>query len=122
MAVGKPALRLNWTTPESDQPIIRYQVTYRRVEDYIWMAIFTSSVSLILGNLSAGTRYEIRIRATSDIGFGSYGESITMETYSGKIIMHFNYPQCIQCVMIRLASLYWTINKLTIGHMHSTNA
>ena len=93
VVAGKPALRLNWTTPDSERSIIRYQIAYRQIERYIWMTTFSSPISLNLENLSAGTRYEIRIRANSDVGFGSYGETITLETYSGNIIMHFNYPQ-----------------------------
>jgi hypothetical protein len=82
VVAGKPALRLNWTTPDSERSIIRYQIAYRQIETYIWMTTFSSSISLNLENLSAGTRYEIRIRANSDVGFGSYGETITLETYS----------------------------------------
>ena len=70
---GKPALRVTWTTPQSDGPISQYHVEYR--SGMKWRAAMpvspSSTTTTLLEGLAAGTVYEVRIRAVSAIGNGT---------------------------------------------------
>ena len=44
-----------------------------------------TSTSTSLENLSAGTSYQVRVRAVSDIGVGSFSEIRAFTTYRGEI-------------------------------------
>ena len=68
---GRPALRVTWTAPLSDLPIIKYQVQYR-MNGVSWSTKNVTSTSTTLENLSAGGSYQVSVRAVSDIGVGSY--------------------------------------------------
>ena len=69
----KPALRVTWTTPQSDVTISQYQVQYKKTNTD-WRAANPvspdSTTSTLLEALDAGTVYEVRIRAVSAIGNG----------------------------------------------------
>ena len=71
---GKPALRVTWTTPQSDVTVSQYQVEYRNGTN--WRAANPvspgSATSTLLEALDAGTVYEVRIRAVSAIGNGTW--------------------------------------------------
>ena len=75
--LGKPALRVTWTTPQSDLPISEYQVEYMR-SGTNWRAANPvspdSATFTFLEALDAGTMYEVRIRAVSVIGNGAWSE------------------------------------------------
>ena len=79
---GRPALRVTWTAPSSERPITKYQVQYG-IQGTFWSTKNVSSRSITLEGLSAGTVYDIRVRAVSDVGAGQYGRKSTKTTYRG---------------------------------------
>ena len=80
---GRPALRVTWTAPSSDRPITKYQVQYKTSGSTSWSTKDVTSTSTTLENLSAGSSYQIRVRAVSDVGSGPYSEIRTITTYQG---------------------------------------
>jgi len=85
---GKPALSVTWTTPQSDVPISQYQVEYRR-SGTNWRAASPvspgSTTSTLLEALDAGTVYEVRIRAVSAIGSGTWSRVESETTYKSEL-------------------------------------
>ena len=94
----KPALRVTWTTPQSDVPISQYQVEYRR-SGTNWRAASPvspgSTTSTLLEALDAGTVYEVRIRAVSAIGNGTWSEVQAEVTYMGELCSEFKLVEMI---------------------------
>ena len=86
--LGKPALRVTWTTPQSDVPISQYQVEYRR-SGTNWRTANPvspgSTTSTLLEALDAGTVYEVRIRAVSVIGNGTWSRVESEVTYMSEL-------------------------------------
>ena len=86
--LGKPALSVTWTTPQSDVPISQYQVEYRR-SGTNWRAASPvspgSTTSTLLEALDAGTVYEVHIRAVSAIGNGRWSEVELETTYKSEL-------------------------------------
>ena len=80
---GKPVLTVTWTTPQSDRPITKYQVQYRRSGTTSWSTKDVTSRSITLENLPAGTSYQVRVRAVSDVGAGPYSNVGTQITPRG---------------------------------------
>ena len=72
---GRPVLSVTWITPQSDVTISQYQVQYKK-RSTDWRAANLvspgSTTSTLLEALDAGTVYEVRIRAVSAIGNGSW--------------------------------------------------
>ena len=84
---GKPALSVTWTTPQSDVTISQYQVEYRRSGTNWTAANFVSpdsTTSTLLEALDAGTVYEVRIRAVSGIGNGTWSRVEPETTYNSE--------------------------------------
>ena len=86
---GKPALRVTWTTPQSDVTISEYQVEYKnRSTDWRRAAKLVSHESAkftLVEVLDAGTVYEVRIRAVSAIGNGTWSEVESETTYMSEL-------------------------------------
>ena len=82
---GKPTIRVTWNAPSSDRPITKYRVQYRISGSTSWRGMDASSTSTTLENLSAGTSYQVQVRAVSVIGVGSYSEIRTITTYRGEV-------------------------------------
>ena len=86
--LGSPALRVNWTTPQSDVPISQYQVQYRRNVTSSWnsaIQIPSSNISYKIQHLDAGSEYLVRVRAVSVIGNGNWSEVQSKTTYSSEL-------------------------------------
>ena len=85
---GKPALRVTWTTPQSDVTISQYQVEYRG-SGTNWRAVSPvspgSATSTLLETLDAGTVYEVRIRTVSAIGNGTWSRVESETTYTSEL-------------------------------------
>ena len=79
---GRPALTVTWTAPQSDRPITKYQVQYRR-SGTAWHTKDVLSTSTTLVYLVAGTSYQVQVRAVSDVGAGPYSELGTQITHRG---------------------------------------
>ena len=90
---GKPALRVTWNTPQSDVPISLYQVEYRR-NGTNWRAANPvssgSATSTLLEALDAGTVYEVRMKAVSAIGNGTWSRVESETTYKSELCSEFN--------------------------------
>ena len=80
---GRPALEVTWTKPSSERTITKYQVQYRRSGTTSWSTKDVTSTSTTLENLSAGTSYQVRVGAVSDVGSGQFSEIRTITTYRG---------------------------------------
>ena len=90
---GAPALRVTWTTPQSDVTITQYTVQYRRSATAIWGSQLTVSgsppvTSAILTGLDNGTEYIVRVRAVSAVGDGMWSLTQTERTYMCEIICY----------------------------------
>ena len=85
VSFGKPALRVTWTTPQSDVAISQYQLQYRRIRTTLWIAVNLapsgSNMSTVLEALDTGTTYQVRIRAVSAIGNGTWSRVESETTY-----------------------------------------
>ena len=96
--LGKPALRVTWTTPQSDEPISQYHVEYRR-SGTNWRAANLVSpgsiTSTLLEALDAGTVYEVRMRAVSAIGNGTWSRVESETTYKSELSSEFKLLESI---------------------------
>ena len=98
MQQGSPALVVTWTAPQTDVNISVYQVQYRRSESILWGSQVTISgscpancTSTVLTGLDAGTEYNVRVRAVSELGAGEWSVEQTERTcYISEVscIMH----------------------------------
>ena len=90
---GSPALGVTWIEPSSERTITKYQVQYGTTGASEWSTKDVTSRSTTLENLSAGTSYEVQVRAVSDVGSGPYSLIRTNTTYRGmnSIAIIFTY-------------------------------
>ena len=104
MENGTSALRVTWTTPQSDLTISQYQVQYSRRGTNSWNSATPLSgsppaTSTILTGLDAGTEYSIRVRALSELGAGMWSVEQTERTFYSECI----HAQSLQSVAFALA-------------------
>ena len=87
MTTNQPSLNVGWTAPQSDRTIQYYQVDYRVSGSTTWSRASPNptSTSTTLENLQLGTTYEVRVRAVSDIGNGTWSDTISETTVNGEI-------------------------------------
>ena len=93
---GKPALTVTWTAPQSDVTISQYQVEYRRSGTKVNPVPSGSATSTFLEALDAGTVYEVRIRAVSAIGRGTWSREESEGTYMGELCSEFKLVEMIK--------------------------
>ena len=96
---GRPALGVTWTAPSSERNITKYKVQYRRSGSTSWSTKDVTSTSTTLENLSAGTSYQVHVRAVSDVGVGPFSVERAITTYQGAysitiIYLYFNDHEC----------------------------
>ena len=79
MKEEKSALWVNWTAPQSELPILQYEVQYRKVRSRAsaWVSALriTGSppqTSTYLKGLFTDTSYLVRVRAASAVGYGNW--------------------------------------------------
>ena len=105
---GKPALRVTWTTPQSGLTISQYQVQYKkRSTDWRAAANLVSpgtTTSTILEALDAGTVYEVRIRAVSAIGNGTWSRVESETTYKSELSSEV---KLLESTNTELMGYYW---------------
>ena len=82
---GRPTLRVNWTAPQSEVPISRYEVQHRKNGTTFWGSMFTiygspPQTSTLLTGLEPGTEYNVRVRAVSTVGNGRWSVAQTGKT------------------------------------------
>ena len=85
VSLGKPALRVTWTTPQSDMAISQYQLQYKNIGPTLWRAVspisLGSTKSTLLEALDVGTAYQVRIRAVSAAGNGTWSRVESETTF-----------------------------------------
>ena len=83
---NQPSLSISWTAPQSDHTIEYYQVDYRVRDSTTWSTVSPNptTTSTTLENLQLGTTYEVRVRAVSDIGSGTWSDTSSRTTVDGK--------------------------------------
>ena len=98
---GKPALRVTWTTLQSDVTISQHQVEYRRKRNN-WRAaesVFLGpTTSTLLEALDAGTVYKVRVRAVSAIGNGTWSRVESETTYTSELCSELLLSGSHKCV------------------------
>ena len=87
-----PALRANWTTPQSDEPISQYNLQYRIHGTTSWgsQSIISGSppqTSTIVLRLAAGIEYDVRVTAVSAVGAGMWSAVQTERTYMSEYFL-----------------------------------
>ena len=88
---GAPALRVTWTTPQSDMAITHYRVQHRISGTTSWgseLAVLPLVTSTILTGLDNGTEYNVRVSAGSAVGHGMWSLLQTERTYMCEIICY----------------------------------
>ena len=88
---GQPSLDVSWDMPFSDRAILYYEVEYREIGQNWTDQILTSAVTYTaLTDLKLVTTYEVRVRAVSDVGNGTWSDTVNETTCDGK----FNLNTC----------------------------
>ena len=87
---GRPCLIVRWTAPQSDLPISRYKIQYKRAGTIFWGSEAATAGSppptiVTLISLAVGTTYTVRVSATSPNGRGEWSEEQTERTYRCKL-------------------------------------
>ena len=98
---GIPALRVTWTTLQSNVTISQYQVEYRRRRTNWWAAesVFLGpTTSTLLEALDAGTVYKVRVRAVSAIGNGTWSRVESETTYTSELCSELLLSGSHKCV------------------------
>ena len=95
----RPALRVKWTTPQSDFTILRCKVQYKIQSSRAWsdteMLVSPPATSTILTRLEAGTRYSVRVKAMSNIGEGIWSMAEINTTYRGELFSSLGTPNVV---------------------------
>ena len=103
--LGKPALRVTWTAPQSDVTISEYQVEYKK-HSTDWRTANLVSPGLatftLLEALDAGTVYKVRIRAVSAIGNGTWSRVKSETTYTSELSSEFKLVETANIYLIWL--------------------
>ena len=83
---NQPSLSVSWTTVQHDLSL-QYQVDYRVSGSTTWSTVSPNptSTSTTLENLQLGTTYEVRVRAVSDVGNGTWSDTSSETTVDGRI-------------------------------------
>ena len=102
---------VTWTTPQSDVSISQYQVQYRRSETTSWSSaapVSGSTTSTYLEELVAGSEYQVRVRAVSVIGNGTWSEVQSETTYQSEL--------STDIVILQKINYTDFLNRLSIPH------
>ena len=92
LVMSPSALRLLWLPPiltHEHSPVLRYEYQLRPVGATVWSSLASSSpsqLSVEFQSLSAGTRYEARVRSVNSAGAGTFitVQNMTNFTYPGQ--------------------------------------
>ena len=86
VTTNQPSLNVSWTALQSDRTIQYYQVDYRVSGSTTWSRVSPNptTTSTTLENLQLGTTYEVRVRAVSDVGSGTWSDTISETTYNSE--------------------------------------
>ena len=66
-------VNVSWNVPDDGgDPIIRYELQYKRTVDVNYLNFSTTLISVLLSGLSSSVEYQFRVRAVNSIGNGAY--------------------------------------------------
>ena len=105
---GRPALRVSWRRPQSDLPITRYEVQYRVSPSGSWatMRVTGANTLTTLTTLTAGRRYDVRVRAVSLCGNGAYSSVRTQYLNRGMYVCMYvllvSVPYCVIYIIVMM--------------------
>ena len=103
--LGKPALSVTWTTPQSDVTISKYQVEYRRQGSSFWrkvdIVVSGLNTTTVFKGLDAGIVYKVRIRAVSAIGNGTWSRVESETTYKSELCSE------VKLLILNQCGYYW---------------
>ena len=106
---GAPALKVTWTTPQSDTAITHYRVRHRKSSMKDWTSRTVSGspppTVTYLEGLSLGAAYEVQLQAESAIGPGNFSEVQTATAFDGEEV-------CMCCVCVCKGNLCGTNSAL----------
>ena len=78
ITTGREAVRLKWIAPaDGGEAITRYQVQRRTGTNAFGNSVSTTSLRLTIANLTDGTEYDFRVRATNDDGNGQWSDEVS---------------------------------------------
>ena len=88
VTTNQPSLNVSWTTPQSGRAIQYYQVDYRVRDSTTWSRASPNptTTSTTLENLQLETTYEVRVRAVSDVGNGTWSNTSSATTYASEYL------------------------------------
>ena len=80
---------VRWSATQSDAPLSRYRIQYKRAGTIFWGSETATAGSppltkVTLISLAVGTNYTVRVSATSPNGRGEWSEEQTERTYTCK--------------------------------------
>ena len=83
---NKPSLRVTLNAPSSGRPITSYKIQYRNGTSGSWMERTSNGNTIrmvTLENLLLGTLYQVRVRAVSNLGDGTWSNIVSKTTLNG---------------------------------------
>ena len=105
---GEPILNVTWTAPQSDVNISQYQVWYKRNGTTPWSNQVTerppktTAILDLVTDLTAGTAYNVRVRAVSAAGNGEWSKVHTETTYNSEFKCCYQFHIVVICHFQRL--------------------
>ena len=83
---GRPIINITWSTPQSDKPIAKYNLQYRKATASNWTAVTLgpSETLAVLSSLDRGTLYNVQVRAVSIVGSGPFSDLQQVTTHNGE--------------------------------------
>ena len=82
----QPSLDVSWNEPSSDRTILYYEVEYREMGmDWADQLLNSTAVYTTLTGLMPESAYEVRVRAVSDVGNGTWSDTVNETTFDGQI-------------------------------------
>ena len=83
---GRPTIQITWSPPQSDKPIAKYYLQYRKASASSWTAVTLgpSETSAVLSGLDRGTSYDVQMRAISIVGSGPFSDLQQVTTHNGE--------------------------------------
>ena len=82
----RPIIKIKWSPPQSDKPIAKYNLQYRKSSASNWTAVTldSSETSAVLSGLDRGTSYDVQVRAVSIVGSGPFSDLQQVTTHNGE--------------------------------------
>ena len=115
---GAPALRVTWTTPQSDTAITHYRVRHRKsgMKDWTTRTVSGSPPRTVtyLESLSLGAVYEVQLQAESAIGRGNFSEVQTATAFDGEelyihVLCVWKENLCGTNLTLMLLYVFWVV-------------